>query len=122
VDHTALLALDDVIRDDCRAAEWLAALKTFGAFIWRRPVAEALSALGVTCKKPRFLDAKWVANLELSSFLTTFRWEIEEVRCSIRVSVPPEWNHLFDEVNEACHFAFLSMLLRRMTPPSPRFT
>jgi hypothetical protein len=83
VDHSALLALDDVIREDCRAAEWLAALKTFGAFIWRRPVAEALSALEMTCKKPHFLDAKWVANLELSSFLTTFRWEIEEVRCSI---------------------------------------
>jgi hypothetical protein len=24
------------------------------------------------------------------------------MRCSIGGSVPPEWNHVFDEVNEAC--------------------
>jgi hypothetical protein len=51
--------------------------------------------------KSRFMDAKWVANLELSDFLTTFRREIEHVRCSTPGPVPSEYDPILDEVNEA---------------------
>jgi hypothetical protein len=44
--------------------------------------------------------AKWVANLELSDFLTTFQREIEHVRCS--TPGPSGYDPIFDEVNGAC--------------------
>jgi hypothetical protein len=57
---------------------------------------------GSTCKKPRFMDAKRVANLELSDFLTTFRRDIEHVRCSTPGPVPSKYDPIFEEVNRAC--------------------
>jgi hypothetical protein len=83
-DHTALLALDDVIEVNPTAAAWLAALKAFSAFLARRRVVEALRTIGVIGSIPRFLDAKWVANLDLSHFLTIWRKEIEQVRSGMR--------------------------------------
>jgi hypothetical protein len=54
------------------------------------------------------MDAKWVANLELSDSLTEFRGQIEQVRRSIRHPVPRAYGAMLDEMN-VNHFVCSSM-------------
>jgi hypothetical protein len=112
--HTACLALDDAISECPAAREWQTALMEYGGFLSRRKVSADLRAVGVTGKIPRYMDGKWVANLDLSDFISIWEDAIERVRSSQRGTVPAPWNPAFREINEAtkCFRLFINATQR----------
>jgi hypothetical protein len=79
-DHTGQLPLSDLVVNDQIARRWFASLKIHSRFLLRVRVRKELRARGLTMCYPQFQDAKWVANIALSHFLTENRDHIEAVR------------------------------------------
>jgi hypothetical protein len=68
------------------AREWQAVVE-YGGFLSRRKVTADLRAVGVMGKIPRYMDGKWVANLDLNDFISIWENQIEHVRSSQRGTV-----------------------------------
>jgi hypothetical protein len=92
-DHTGQLPLSDLVANDPIARRWFASLKTYSKFLLRVRVRKELRARGLTMCRPQGQDAKWVANIALSHFLTENCGHIEAVRGILAEQVRVQEEH-----------------------------